>query len=249
MPSLANFFEVCLKNNDFLFGKHRFLSGLFLYLSRGKRIIFTRDIMNKKLLELLQAKCKDFGLTKKAIEDIAETISEGVSDEASDEELEEKANSAIPYARLMQAEVTRKAQKQVVKKKSINDGDGDGDGDDGTTKKADDDQPEWFKKFKAETDKKLTALEAENENLKAEKQKAERSANITATAKRLGIPDFLMKRFAIADDADIEKELTEYKQDLITNKLMPSTEASITSSSEQAAKDDAEAWAKKLPDL
>lgn len=203
--------------------------------------------MNKKLLELLQDKCKDFGLTKKAIEDIAETISEGVSDEASDEELEEKANSAVPYARLMQAEVTRKAQKQVVKKKSINDSDGDGD--DSITKKADDDQPEWFKKFKAETDKKLTALEAENENLKAEKQKAERSANITATAKRLGIPDFLMKRFAIADDADIEKELTEYKQDLITNKLMPSTEASITSSSEQAAKDDAEAWAKKLPDL
>lgn len=230
-----------------MFGKHRFLSGLFLYLSRGKRIIFTRDIMNKKLLELLQNKCKDFGLTKKAIEDIAETISEGVSDEASDEELEEKANSAVPYARLMQAEVTRKAQKQVVKKKSINDGDGDGD--DGTTKKADDDQPEWFKKFKAETDKKLTALEAENESLKAEKQKAERSANITATAKRLGIPDFLMKRFAIADDADVEKELTEYKQDLITNKLMPSTEASITSSSEQAAMDDAEAWAKKLPDL
>ena len=184
-------------------------------------------------------------MTKKAIEDIAETISEGVSDEASDEELEEKANSAVPYARLMQAEVTRKAQKQVVKKKTINDGDGDDD----TSKKADDDQPEWFKKFKAETDKKLTALEAENENLKAEKQKAERSANITATAKRLGIPDFLMKRFAIADDADIEKELTEYKQDLITNRLMPSTEASITSSSEQAAKDDAEAWAKKLPDL
>ena len=122
--------------------------------------------MNKKLLELLQDKCKDFGLTKKAIEDIAETISEGVSDEASDEELEEKANSAVPYARLMQAEVTRKAQKQVVKKKTINDGDGDDD----TSKKADDDQPEWFKKFKAETDKKLTALEAENENLKAEKQ-------------------------------------------------------------------------------
>lgn len=245
MPSLANFFEVCLKNNDFLFGKHRFLSGLFLYLSRGKRIIFTRDIMNKKLLELLQDKCKDFGLTKKAIEDIAEIISEGVSDEASDEELEEKANSAVPYARLMQAEVTRKAQKQDAKKKSTNNSDGD----DGVSKKADDDQPEWFKKFKAETDKKLTALEAENESLKAEKQKAERSANITATAKRLGIPDFLMKRFAIADDADIEKELTEYKQDLITSRLMPSTEASITSSSEQAAKDDAEAWAKKLPDL
>ena len=53
-----------------MFSKHRFLSGLFLYLSRGKRIIFTRDIMNKKLLELLQDKCKDFGLTKKAIEDL-----------------------------------------------------------------------------------------------------------------------------------------------------------------------------------
>ena len=185
-----------------------------------------------------------FWIDKESHRRYCETISEGISDEASDEELEEKANSAVPYARLMQAEVTRKAQKQDAKKKSNN-----SDGDDDVSKKADDDQPEWFKKFKAETDKKLTALEAENENLKAEKQKAERSANITATAKRLGIPDFLMKRFAIADDADVEKELTEYKQDLITNKLMPSTEASITSSSEQAAMDDAEAWAKKLPDL
>lgn len=35
MPSLANFFEVCLKNNDFLFGKHRFFKRfIFIFVAR-----------------------------------------------------------------------------------------------------------------------------------------------------------------------------------------------------------------------
>ena len=65
-------------------------------------------IMNKKLFNLVQDKCKDFGLSEKAIEDIVETISEGVDDETSEEELEKKADSVVSYARLMQVEVTRK---------------------------------------------------------------------------------------------------------------------------------------------
>lgn len=198
--------------------------------------------MNKKLFNLVQDKCKDFGLSKKAIEDMVETISEGVDDETSDDELEVKANSVVPYAKLMQAEVTRKAQKNAVKTTPKTD-------DELKPQSVSDDEPEWFKKFKAETDKKLTALETENSNLKSEKLKAERKANINATAKRLGIPEFLIKRINIAEDADIEKELTEYKQDLVTNKLMPSNETSITSSSDEAAKDDANAWAKSLPDI
>lgn len=192
--------------------------------------------MNKKLLTVLQAKCKDFGLSKTAIEDLCKTGSEGITDETSEEDIEKRADSLASYAKLMQAEVTRKAQKPNPDKSTDKPGE----------ENNGEDEPEWFTKYKTATDKKLADLETENATLKSEKSKAERTALINSTAKRLGIPSFLMKRFSIADDADVEKELTEFKQDLITEKLMPADTADITSSSKQAAKDDAEAWAKSL---
>lgn len=192
--------------------------------------------MNKKLLTVLQAKCKDFGLSKTAIEDLCKTGSEGITDETSEEDIEKRADSLASYAKLMQAEVTRKAQKPNPDKPA----DKPGEGKDG------EDEPEWFKKYKTATDKKLADLETENATLKSEKSKAERTALINSTAKRLGIPSALMKHFSLEEDADVEKALTDFKQDLVTEKLMPADEADITSSSEQAAKDDAEAWAKTL---
>lgn len=199
--------------------------------------------MDKRLLTALQAKCKDFGLSKNAIEDLCKTGSEGITDETSKEDIEKKADSLVPYAKLMQAEVTRKAQKSNTDKTDTTP---DKDGQGGKDKKGDD-IPDWFKAYKDETDKKLSNLQQENETLKSEKSKSERSAIIHSTAKRLGIPDFLMKHYSIADDADVEKELTAFKQDLVTEKLMPAEQADITSSSEQAAKDDAKAWAQSLP--
>lgn len=192
--------------------------------------------MNKKLLTVLQAKCKDFGLSKTAIEDLCKTGSEGITDETSEEDIEKRADSLASYAKLMQAEVTRKAQKPNPDKPADKPGE----------EKNGEDDPEWFKKYKTATDKKLADLETENATLKSEKSKAERTALINSTATRLGIPSALMKHFSLEEDADVEKALTDFKQDLVTEKLMPADEADITSSSEQAAKDDAEAWAKTL---
>ena len=195
--------------------------------------------MNKKLLSLLKTKCKDFGLTDNAIDDLCKTGSEGLADDASDEDIEAKADSLVPFARMMQGEVTRKAQNKKPTKE---------------TKPAEeetkggDDEPEWFKTYCAEQERKFSAIKAENEKLKTERTKSEREALISKTAQELGIPSFLMKRISLADDADVKKELTEYKQELVNNKLMPAETADITSSSDEAAKDDANAWAKSLPD-
>lgn len=200
--------------------------------------------MNKKFYAALQAKCKDFGLSKAAIEDLAKAGSEGITDDTSDEDIEKKVDSLAQYAKLMQAEVTRKAQNNKptsTNEPTNNGGENGGKGGNG------DEEPDWFKKYKTENDERLSKLMQENDALKAEKLKTERTALINATAKKLGIPDFLMKRVTIADDADIEKELTEYKQEIVTNKLMPAEGADILSSSEQAAKDDAKAWANSLP--
>lgn len=191
--------------------------------------------MIKKLLKVLQAKCKDFGLSEKAIEDLATSGSEGLKEDSSDEDIEKTADSLARYAKLMQAEVTRKSQKKVVEDPKPQD---EGKGSD---------EPEWFKNYKAEQERAMKELKDENAAMKLEKSKADRNATIAAKAKELGIPDFLMKRISIADDADIDKELTEYKQELVTNSLMPGDKADILSSSEQAAKDDAKAWANTLP--
>lgn len=191
--------------------------------------------MNKKLLEKLQDKCKDFGLSEKAIEDLAELGSDGLTDETSDEDIEKKADSLVPTAKLLQAEVTRKAQKRTTTPPK--------------TVENSDEEPDWFKNYKEQQEKQMQELRNENAAMKAEKSKAERGAAIAAKAKELGIPDLMMKHFSIADDADIEKVLTEYKQDLITSKLMPAEKADILTSSEQAVKDDAKSWANGLPDV
>lgn len=197
--------------------------------------------MNKKLLTALQTKCKDFGLTDNAIEDLCKTGSEGLADDASDEDIEKKADSLVPFARMMQGEVTRKAQKKSPKDQpKPNSGDGD--------KGGESEEPDWFKTYRAEQEKKLAAITAENEKLKSERSKSERDALIAKTAEELGIPSFLMKRISLAEDADVKKELTEYKQELVNNKLVSAEDADITSSSAEAAKDDAQAWAKSLPD-
>ena len=203
--------------------------------------------MNKKLLNTLQDKCKDFGLTEKAIEELAQSASEGLTDESSDEDIAKVADSLVPYAKMMQGEITRKTRKQAPKPKTTpktdgDDGDGDGDDDEGG------EMPKWFRDYKKQNDKAIKDLQDENAALKSEKAKGERSAAITLKAKELGIPDFLMKRFSIADDADIEQELKDYKQELVTNKLMPEDKADILSSSQKAMEDDAETWAKSLPD-
>lgn len=209
--------------------------------------------MNKKLLKVLQDKCKDFGLTDKAIEELAESASEGLNDDASDEDIEVVADSLIPTAKIIQGEITRKTRKQTPtpkpkpKPRKAEDDDDDEGGDDDEDGK-DKNPPKWFREYKKKNDEAVKALQDENAALKAEKAKGERAAAISLKAKELGIPDFLMKRFSIADDADIEKELKEYKQDLVTNKLMPAEKADILSSSQKAMEDDADAWAKTLPD-
>lgn len=196
--------------------------------------------MTKRLISLLQDKFKDFGLSEKAIEDLAAAGIEGLNDESTDEDFENKANSLVPIAKLMQAEVTRKMQRKSTAERTSE------------SRKVDvaaggDEEPAWFKAYKQQQEERMTELKSQNEQLRAERMKAERGNSIAAKGKELGIPDFLMKRLHLPDDADVDKELTAYKQELITNNLMPQEKADILTSSKEAAKDDAKSWASSLP--
>lgn len=58
--------------------------------------------MKKKFRKLLSEKCKDMGLTDKALDDLVEIGAEGLADDASDEDIAAKVDSLVPYAKAMQ---------------------------------------------------------------------------------------------------------------------------------------------------
>ena len=213
--------------------------------------------MNKKLLKVLQDKCKDFGLTDKAIEELAKLASDGLTDESSDEDIEKKADSVVPYAKAMQGEITRKSQKtnpkttktKQSKKEGEDEDDEDEDGEDFEN------APKWFKAYKKQNDAAVAKLQEENEALKAEKAKGERKSHIEELAKKAGVsPKMMEAQIALheaydkGDDEAINKALATIKQVSVNESLPNEDNASILSTSEQAMKDDADAWAKSLPD-
>lgn len=192
--------------------------------------------MKKKFLTALSLKCKDFGLTEKALDELAELGSKGLKDDATDEDINNAVDLLVPYAKAMQGEITRKTSKKPQSTTQSN-GEGNGEGDD-------DKAPKWFAPYK----EKMEALETENAALKAKKKANERASLISEKAKKLGIPDYLMKRVSFTDDADIDKELEEYKQELVSNNLVPKEQVNEKGTKEEAMKAAADAWAKSLPD-
>lgn len=193
--------------------------------------------MKKKFLTALSVKCKSYGLTDKALDELVELGSKDLTEDATDEDIEKAVDLLVPYAKAMQGEITRKTSKKPQStKQSDDEGNGEGDGDEKT--------PKWFAPFK----EKMEALETENAALKAKEKATERASLISEKAKKLGIPDYLIKRVSFADDADIDKELEEYKQELVSNNLVPKEQANEKGTKEEAMKAAADAWAKTLPD-
>ena len=209
-----------------------------------KSIIKIAIRMKKKFKQFLSEKVKDMGLTDKAIDELVEAGSAGLADNASDDDIKARVDSVVPFAKAMQAEYTRKVQeaKQSQQQQSRKEGEGS----EGNESGARDIQSLVEAAMKPHMER-IAALENENKALKAAETKKAREAQISAKAKELGIPDFLMKHISIADDADFVKELTEYKQELVNNKLMPAESAGEQGSVTQAMTDAAKAWAQSLP--
>lgn len=214
--------------------------------------------MNKKLFKVLQDKCKDFGLTDKAIEELAKLASEGLTEESSDEDIEKKADSVVPYAKAMQGEVTRKSQKPnpKTKTKQSTKKEGEDEEEDDEEDDVDDNKmPKWFKAYRKKNDDAIAALQRDNDALKAEKTKSERKSHVAELAKKAGVSEKMMEAqlalheaYDEGDDDAVNKALATIKQVAVNENLPDADHASILSTSEQAMKDDAEAWAKSMPD-
>ena len=144
--------------------------------------------MNAKLLKALSERCKDMGLTSRALDELTEIGSEGLANDASDEDIEKSAIALSRYAKLTQAEITRKTSGKRNKQSSSNNTQSSNEGDEGdNTTAANDIQAMIDARFK-KYDERVLALESENAALKKEKAQAERRATIAEKAKKLGIP-------------------------------------------------------------
>lgn len=198
--------------------------------------------MKTKLFNAVKAKTKSYGLTKKAIEELVEIGASDLADDASDDDIAAKADSLVPFAKAMQGEITRKTKKPSAKPSAASsddedNGEGDGEGDGNEA-------PAWAKRLVERVD----ALESENVTLKAEKAASERAAQIATLAKKHEIPDFLVKHLHIPEDADIEKAITDFKQELVNNSLVPKGQAHEPGKTDAADKEAAKSWAASLPD-
>ncbi len=194
--------------------------------------------MKKKFRKILAEKCADFGLTDKALDELAALGCNDLKDDASDEDIAAKVDLLVPYAKAMQGEITRKAQGKQSAKQSEKEGKGEGK----------DEMPEWFKTYQQNNDQRIAALEKENNDLKAEKAATLRANQIAEKAKKLGIPDFLLAGRTFADDADIDKELTEFKQQLVNHNLVPKGQSHGQATATQQMTAEEDSWAKSLPD-
>lgn len=212
--------------------------------------------MNKKLFDLLKAKCKDMGLSEKAIEEAATAASEGITDQSTDSEIEAKANQTTAFLKITQGEATRWAQtakqkaEEEAKKKGPDSEEAKKQAEAEAKKKeaeeAAKNEPEYFKLYKKQIEEKLTALQSENNTLKSEKSKGDRQTQIKEIAAKLKIPEWMMKRVSVPDDADLNQFFADIKQDLVTQNLMPVDATESQSSKDKATKEFADNLLKEV---
>ena len=204
--------------------------------------------MKEKLKKKLQDAVKDCGLSEKAIEALFNSASKGLKDDATDSDIDAIVSTFAEIGREMQAESTRKVQdaKKSSKKNSAEDDDPNGEGDEDDDE--DPKEPSWFRKYRKSVEKEKAEMRKEIDTLKQEKTVADRKTEIATIAKELGIPDYLMKNYAIADDADARKQLTEFKQDLVNNKLLPKDAGGAKATEQAAIEAEEEDWVKNLPE-
>lgn len=98
---------------------------------------------------------------------------------------------------------------------------------------------------------KVAPLQRELNDYKAKEQQSARAAFIANKAKELGIPDWRQQEgFAITDkmgEAAINSYLSSVKKNIVTAGLDEKGDSSVLSTSDEVAKQEAEAWANNLP--
>lgn len=201
--------------------------------------------MKTKILSALKERYKQLGLGDEYLGSLAETISNmGV---VTDDNLQKIIDSYEPILKAKQSEDDRTRRELAETKAKLNELSNPKPQQESAPKA--DEEPEWFKKYKEEHEKKIDALIEESNRIKKEKESADRATFIANKAKELGIPDWRIGQgFVVSPDMDetaISNHLSKIKQDIVgagldgRDDFRPSTDM-------EAIKDEAKRWAEGL---
>jgi hypothetical protein len=167
--------------------------------------------MKEKILVALKTKYKTFGFGDKAFDGVADYLSKTVTEES---QIETAISGVEGLLKSFQGDIdtVRNAKSGLQKeldelKKKIENADKDKD------KDKDKDVPAWAQALidsNKTLSEKLTAYEAE-------KAQAQRNSQISAVAKKYGIPDFMLKDRNIPDNTDLDTYFKDMKQDMSNN--------------------------------
>jgi len=183
--------------------------------------------MNEKLLQALIGKCKDMGLSKESIQQIAGVASNGLGDDATEEAIEQRANEYLPILKAMQGEATRWAQQQKPPKPTV-------------TPKPNTENPHEesvdaiVEAVTAKLQSKLDEQQTTISQLQAQLSKSERSTLIASVTKKLGLTDADMEFVSVPEDADVAEYLGKYKQNLVARGLKP-TDPNVSAETKEKA--------------
>lgn len=164
--------------------------------------------MKEKILVALKTKYKTFGFGEKAFDGVADYLSKTVTDES---QIETAIGGVEGLLKAFQGDIdtVRNAKSGLQKeldelKKKIEDADKD------KNKDKDKDVPSWAQALidsNKSLSEKLTAYEAE-------KAQAQRNSQISAVAKKYGIPEFMLKDRTIPENTDLDTYFKDMKQDM-----------------------------------
>lgn len=164
--------------------------------------------MKEKILVALKTKYKTFGFGDKAFDGVADYLSKTVTEES---QIETAISGVEGLLKSFQGDIdtVRTAKSGLQKeldelKKKIENADKDKD------KDKDKDVPAWAQALidsNKTLSEKLTAYEAE-------KAQAQRNSQISAVAKKYGIPEFMLKDRNIPENTDLDTYFKDMKQDM-----------------------------------
>lgn len=167
--------------------------------------------MKEKILVALKTKYKTFGFGDKAFDGVANYLSKTVTEES---QIETAISGVEGLLKSFQGDIdtVRNAKSGLQKeldelKKKIENADKDKD------KDKDKDVPAWAQALidsNKTLSEKLTAYEAE-------KAQAQRNSQISAVAKKYGIPEFMLKDRNIPENTDLDTYFKDMKQDMSNN--------------------------------
>ncbi|WFE85058.1 hypothetical protein [Parabacteroides chongii] len=200
--------------------------------------------MKEKIFNLLKQSYSNFGLSDDILQGQAEALAN--TGLVTEDNLQTVVDGQKSFLSSLQSGIDKRVTDAVNKAKGEKREEPAGGGE---QKK---NEPDLQKMIEEALAAKLSPIQEELNAYKTKEQQTARANMIASKAKELGIPEWRAKEgFAITpemDEAAINSYLAGIKQNIVTAGLESSNASGVLSTSDDKAKEEADQWAKNLPD-